>query len=131
MHHQALARNPVTGVLHAFVEARRSTNAPGVGCEDLPDTHLAWKRSLDGGSTWSPLKILARADNLTRAQPTPVIDCKTGMVHMTFANWKRVRNHQLMTSSRTECALRGHADWLACCSLFLRAQQPTRELSMQ
>ena len=44
----ALARNPVTGVLHAFVEARRSTNAQqlGVGCEDLPDTHLAWKKSV-------------------------------------------------------------------------------------
>ena len=86
----ALAKNPVTGVLHAFVEARRSTSEPGlgVGCEDLPDTHLAWKRSMDGGSTWSPLKILARADNLTRAQPTPVIDCMTGMVHLTFANWK-------------------------------------------
>lgn len=49
----ALARNPVTGVLHAFVEARRSTNAQqlGVGCEDLPDTHLAWKKSLDNGTT--------------------------------------------------------------------------------
>ena len=59
-----------------------------MGCEDLPDTHLAWKRSTDNGTTWSALKILARADNLTRAQPTPVVDCKTGMIHVTFANWK-------------------------------------------
>jgi hypothetical protein len=86
----ALARNPVTGVLHAFVEARRSINAQqlGVGCEDLPDTHLAWKKSLDNGTTWSKIQILARQDNLTRAQPTPVIDCKTGMIHLTFAQWK-------------------------------------------
>lgn len=86
----ALVRNPVTGVLHAFVEARRSINAQqlGVGCEDLPDTHLAWKRSTNNGTTWSKIQILARQDNLTRAQPTPVIDCVTGMLHLTFANWR-------------------------------------------
>lgn len=103
----ALARNPVTGVLHAFVEARRSINAQqlGVGCEDLPDTHLAWKKSVDNGTTWSKIQILARQDNLTRAQPTPVIDCKTGMIHLTFAQWKPSNWHGATPMSKSQYPL--------------------------
>ena len=58
-----------TGVVHAFAEARRGDlgDLPGfhgmigsgpVLCPDVPDTSLAYKRSTDGGKSWSSLKIL-------------------------------------------------------------------------
>ena len=52
------------------------------------DRHEAALAQVDNGITWSKIQILARQDNLTRAQPTPVIDCKTGMIHLSFANWR-------------------------------------------
>ena len=66
------------GVIHAFAEARRGElhshfhqyTGSGPGCPDGPDTRLAYKRSADGGASWSALKIFLqhRGDPHYRAE---------------------------------------------------------------
>ena len=79
----SLLRNPSTGSILAFGEARR-------GCEDIPDTRIGFKISRDGGWTWSQLRILAEnpdarsADGVCRNQPVPVIDNATGTIFLAF-----------------------------------------------
>ena len=89
-----IARNPKTGTLLAFAEARRrelqSARDPkqftGMGgCPDAPDVHVAFKRSTNGGRSWSPLKMLA----FSRAAKTPyrsgagiVVDNVTGTIFL-------------------------------------------------
>jgi len=62
-----------SGALHAFAEGRR------LSCSDFAETKIVYKRSIDGGATWSPLRVLFSnvtwpAPSLisTRAGPTVV-----------------------------------------------------------
>ena len=91
----AMIRNFKTGTIHAFAEARRGDlgDLPGfhgmigngpVLCPDIPDTSLAYKRSTDGGRTWSVLRILDEVLGRCRGQPTPVIDNTTGSLFLAF-----------------------------------------------
>jgi hypothetical protein len=60
------------GVIHAFAEARRGEltsgfhqyTGSGMGsCPDGPDTRLAYKRSVNYGASWSPIKIFLQPAN--------------------------------------------------------------------
>jgi len=75
--------NTRTGTLHAFAEARRG-DVDGSSCPDIPDARLAYKRSTDGGASWSPLRILEEVVGRCRAQPTPVFDNVTGTLILAF-----------------------------------------------
>ena len=75
--------NPKTGTLHAFAEARRG-DVDGSHCPDIPDARLAYKRSINGGASWSPLRILEEVVGRCRAQPTPVFDNVTDMLILAF-----------------------------------------------
>ncbi len=56
------------GDLLAFCEGRVN------GAGDFGDIDLVMKRSTDGGSTWSPLQIVAEFGNLQLSNPAPVLD---------------------------------------------------------
>ena len=75
--------NPATGTLHAFAEARRG-DVDGSNCPDVPDARLAYKRSVDGGASWSTLKILQEVEGRCRAQPVPVFDNVTNTLLVAF-----------------------------------------------
>ena len=109
--------NRVTGTLHAFAEARRGDlgDLPAfhgmightpVLCPDVPDTTVAYKRSTDGGSSWSPLKILHWVEGRTRGQPTPVVGNTTGVIFMAFGDiefgGKKSSAQMLMTISKDD-----------------------------
>eukprot|EP01043_Picozoa_sp_COSAG02_P067713 COSAG02_NODE_10977_length_1819_cov_2.269767_2_plen_310_part_00 len=97
------------GVIHAFAEARRgeltssfhgpTPRAPpfwgggGGTCPDCPDTRLAYKRSVNNGATWSPIKIFLqhqgnpnfRAENgQCQSQAAPFIDPDTKTLYVAF-----------------------------------------------
>ena len=48
------------GSLLAFAEARREN------CSDFASTDLVYRKSIDGGKTWSPLNVLADARDVSR-----------------------------------------------------------------
>lgn len=79
----ALVRNPKTGTLYAFSEARRGGLFPD-SCPDVPDTKVAFKRSTDGGATWSDLRILEGNTAGYNSQASPVVDESTGHLHVLF-----------------------------------------------
>lgn len=85
----SLARNPKTGTLYAFAEARRrdlheyhyglTLDASG-DCPDAPDTHIAFKRSTNGGKSWSELRTLAKIPSKFQAQASPVVDASGNVI---------------------------------------------------
>jgi hypothetical protein len=104
----SLYRNPKTGTLYAFAEARRRqlhtyhygwTMDASSGCPDVPDSHIAFKRSTDGGKKWSELKILARIPGVFQAQASPVVDSTTGALIVLFANASSARNWNPYTTA--------------------------------
>ncbi len=64
--------------LLAFCEARRDSRA------DSGQIDLAMKRSIDGGKTWSELKILVQEEGISSSNPCPVFDEKTGVICLPF-----------------------------------------------
>jgi sialidase-1 len=68
----------IEGTLLAFCEARDGG--------DRTPTDLVLKRSEDGGRTWGPLQLVAKARGLDAIMnPCPVVDASTGAIHC-FSN---------------------------------------------
>ncbi|GAA2458641.1 sialidase family protein [Streptomyces macrosporus] len=62
------------GVLVAFAEGRVDSLA------DDGDIDVVARRSLDGGCTWGPLRVVADAGRDTIGNPSPVVDPATGRI---------------------------------------------------
>jgi len=63
----ALIKSP-DGSLLAFAEGRTDH------CGDFGNIDLVVRKSIDGGTTWSPLRVLVDNHNLQAANPAPVVD---------------------------------------------------------
>lgn len=70
------------GVLMAFCEGRRR------GRGDAGDIDLVVKRSLDEGTTWSPLRVVWDDGTNTCGNPCPVLDTATGTLWL-LMTWNR------------------------------------------
>ncbi|MDG9705668.1 exo-alpha-sialidase [Streptomyces sp. DH37] len=68
------AARGVPGVLVAFAEGRVRSLA------DDGDIDVVARRSLDGGCTWGPLRVVADAGRDTVGNPSPVVDPATGRI---------------------------------------------------
>jgi sialidase-1 len=67
-----------SNVVLAFAEARRTN------CQDWDEIDLVLKRSLDGGKTWSDLRVLFHEDKRSMNQPSPILDRETGIMWLLF-----------------------------------------------
>ena len=78
------------GTLLAFCEGRR-------GSSDTGNVDLVYRRSTDGGATWSPLKVLADFGDDAIENATPVVDRQTGFVWLLLtANPGSINEAQIM-----------------------------------
>ncbi len=79
------------GSLLAFAEARKySLDDPGFGKQDID---LVLRRSIDGGKTWSPMKVIEDPGELwSAANPATVVDRQTGRVWLLYLRCKPKRN---------------------------------------
>lgn len=66
----------------AIAEGRRNSN------EDFGDIDLVYKRSTDGGRTWSPLQIIERHGDDTWGNPTVVYDAQRKRIWL-LGSWNR------------------------------------------
>jgi sialidase-1 len=66
------------GVVLAYCAARKD----GIG--DWADIDIALRRSLDGGKSWQPPKILVDAGKATADNPTAIVDHQTGAIHFLY-----------------------------------------------
>jgi len=82
-------------VLLAFAESRVDAMS------DLLDINLVMKRSLDGGLTWGPLRVLQDQGNHTVHSPCPVFDSETRTVWLPFC----VDYQTLYLTSSTDAGL--------------------------
>src|ERR1043165_968745 len=64
------------GTLLAFCEGRKS------GSGDSGDIDLLLRRSTDGGKTWTKPQVIWHDDGNTCGNPCPVVDAKTGAIHL-------------------------------------------------
>ncbi|MBA4147486.1 MAG: exo-alpha-sialidase [Verrucomicrobia bacterium] len=62
------------GTILAFCEARKSSKS------DTGNIDLVFKRSKDGGTTWSPQQVVWDDGDNTCGNPCPVVDEKTGTI---------------------------------------------------
>jgi len=72
------------GSLVAFAEGRRSGADPGAAGQPID---MAFKRSTDGGASWSPLGIIARDVRFDYSDPVPILDRATGTLNLLFLRW--------------------------------------------
>ena len=75
----SLVRTP-NGALVAFAEGRVHSSV------DYGDIDLVYKRSSDGGRTWSALRSVVRSGTGTWGNPTAVVDDRTGWIWL-FMSW--------------------------------------------
>jgi sialidase-1 len=75
----SLVRTP-NGVLVAFAEGRIRNS------RDYGDIDLVYKRSIDGGVTWSALRRVVGAGRGTWGNPTAVVDGRNGKIWL-FMSW--------------------------------------------
>jgi sialidase-1 len=66
------------GTVLAFAEARKTN------CEDWDQIDLVIKRSVDGGKTWSDLRVLFHDGTRSVNQPAPILDRDTGYLWLVF-----------------------------------------------
>lgn len=78
----AMIRTP-DGVLHAFAEGRKKSHS------DRGDIDIVVRRSTDGGVSWSPKEVLLDDGANTMGQPTPILDRRTGTLHLLFCRNNR------------------------------------------
>jgi sialidase-1 len=79
------------GSLLAFAEARKyNAGDPGFGKQDID---LVYRRSTDGGRTWSPMKVIEDPGELwSAANAATVVDRQTGRVWLLYLRCKPERN---------------------------------------
>ena len=70
------------GTLLAFCEGRKDNNSDQGGVDVLV------RRSGDGGGTWSPARVVAGGGEDTVGNPCPVVDRRTGVIHLLLC-WNR------------------------------------------
>ncbi|MEO3749352.1 sialidase family protein [Streptomyces sp. B6B3] len=70
----AVVETTTPGTLLAFAEGRRDN------CGDAGDIDIVVKRSVDGGATWGPLRVVLAGDGDTRGNPAPLVDAETGRI---------------------------------------------------
>lgn len=71
------------GSLLLFAEGRPSQSDPG-GAGDID---VVFKRSTDGGLTWSPLEVLRTKNGFDYSDPRVVLDRITGTAHLQYVQW--------------------------------------------
>ncbi|HSH18925.1 MAG TPA: sialidase family protein, partial [Draconibacterium sp.] len=76
-----------SGKLLAFAEGRVN------GSSDTGDIDMVMRSSEDGGKTWSPLQIIWNDNLNVCGNPAPVIDRKTGDVHL-LMTWNLGEDHE-------------------------------------
>jgi len=76
-----------SGRLLAFAEGRVN------GRSDSGDIDLVMKSSDDNGNTWRPLKIIRDDSNNVCGNPAPVVDTKTGAIHL-LMTWNLGEDHE-------------------------------------
>ncbi|MFI6333543.1 exo-alpha-sialidase [Streptomyces sp. NPDC050535] len=85
------------GTLLAFAEGRVG------GRHDSGDIDVVLRRSLDGGCTWGPLRVVTAGKGDTRGNPAPVVDPGTGhVVLVTSYNSGDVTEAQILRGEATE-----------------------------
>jgi sialidase-1 len=79
------------GSLLAFAEARKyNLDDPGFGTQDID---LVYRRSSDGGKTWSPMKVIEDpGERWSAANPATVVDRTNGRVWLIYLRCKPGRN---------------------------------------
>jgi sialidase-1 len=79
------------GALLAFAEARKyNLDDPGFGNQDID---LVYRRSTDGGKTWSPMKLIEDpGERWSAANPATVVDCTNGRIWLLYLRCKPGRN---------------------------------------
>ena len=88
----------MNGTLLAFGEARMQS------CSDYTATDLVWKRSVDGGNSWTPLQVLYSNSSLATNQTAvignaaPVQDRRTGLILLPFCR----NNHEVLYSQSSD-----------------------------
>ncbi|MFI8227678.1 exo-alpha-sialidase [Streptomyces sp. NPDC085900] len=84
------------GTVLAFAEGRHD------GAGDSGDIDVVLRRSVDGGCTWGPLRVVAAGDGDTRGNPAPVVDPRSGaIVLVTSYNSGAVTEAQIMRGEVT------------------------------
>ncbi|NMC07171.1 MAG: exo-alpha-sialidase [Candidatus Lokiarchaeota archaeon] len=68
------------GVILAFCEGRKSIS-------DMSENAIVLKRSVDGGKTWEPLRIIARMGKDSLNNPTAVVVRETGRIILFFQQY--------------------------------------------
>lgn len=71
------------GSLLLFAEGRPNGGDPG-GAGDID---MVYKRSTDGGQTWSPLSVLHQTNNFDYSDPRVVVDRNSGDIHLQYVQW--------------------------------------------
>ncbi len=76
-----------TGTLLAFAEGRVN------GSSDTGNIDLLMRSSEDGGKKWSPIKIIWNDGENVCGNPAPVVDRKTGEIHL-LMTWNLGEDHE-------------------------------------
>lgn len=66
------------GTLLAFCAARKGNGG------DWDPIDIVMRRSTDQGKTWSPMQVVVHQENSPCDNPEPVVDFKTGEIHMLY-----------------------------------------------